>query len=139
VDAGEEEVRRLRELGEAMGASAVQRCLEVLGQAVSDMARAPDARLVLEVAVVRLARRELGTPVEVLAERVERLERALAALTAGAPLPAAPAAPPSAVPAPAPAGGTEPVDGNAGDDPAPGAAPPVGGGRPAASPRASLP
>jgi DNA polymerase III subunit gamma/tau len=100
VDASEEELARLRALGEAMGAGAVQRSLEVLGQAVSDMARAPDSRLLVEVAVVRLARRELGTPVEVLADRVERLERALAALQGGAPLP------PAAVPPPAaPAGG----------------------------------
>jgi DNA polymerase III subunit gamma/tau len=104
VDGSEEELARLRALGEAMGAGAVQRSLEVLGQAVSDMARAPDSRLLVEVAVVRLARRELGTPVEVLADRVERLERALAALQGGAPLPpatplapAAPAAAPAAV------------------------------------------
>jgi DNA polymerase III subunit gamma/tau len=104
VDASEEELHRLRALGEVMGASAVQRALEVVGQAVSDMAKAPDARLLLEVAVVRLSRRELGTPVEVLAERIDRLERALAALQGGAPLPPVAAPAPTSAAPPAPAG-----------------------------------
>ena len=36
---------------------------------------AADPRLVLEIALVRLARREAGTPLQALAERVDRLER----------------------------------------------------------------
>ena len=53
------------------------RTLETLGQAVVDMrgTDAADPRLVLEIALVRLARREAGTPLQALAERVDRLER----------------------------------------------------------------
>ncbi len=53
------------------------RTLETLGQAVVDMrgTDAADPRLVLEIALVRLTRREAGTPVQALAERIERLER----------------------------------------------------------------
>src|SRR5436190_18433177 len=57
---------------------------------------AADPRLVLEIALVRLARREAGTPLQALAERIDRLER-------GASLPAraddAPAPPPASPPA----------------------------------------
>jgi DNA polymerase-3 subunit gamma/tau len=61
-----------------MGAAMLVRTLETLGQAVVDMrgTDAADPRLVLEIALVRLARRDAGPPVQALAERVERLERA---------------------------------------------------------------
>ena len=63
----------------------------------------PTRGLVLEVAVVRVARREARTSVETLLERVERLERQLAAggvaPPGSAPAPApAPVAPPAAAP-----------------------------------------
>ena len=49
--------------------------IEILGQAIVDIRQqtVADPRLVLEVAVVRLARREARTSVETLLERVERL------------------------------------------------------------------
>ena len=64
-------------LGEQVGAPMLVRTLETLGQAVVDMrgTDAADPRLVLEIALVRLARREAGTPLQALAERVDRLER----------------------------------------------------------------
>ena len=51
--------------------------LETLGQAVVDMrgADAADPRLVLEIALVRLTRREAGPPLQTVVERIERLER----------------------------------------------------------------
>ena len=51
-------------LGEQLGAPMLVRTLETLGQAVVDMrgTDAADPRLVLEIALVRLARREAGTP-----------------------------------------------------------------------------
>lgn len=109
VDALEEELERLEAQGRAMGAAAVERAIETLGEAAVDMRRAPDPRLVLEVALVRLARRDTGTRAEVLLDRVERLERALdelrgTAMSAPAPT-SAPAAPaPTSAPA-APAAG----------------------------------
>lgn len=101
VDAPEEEQEQLRAAGEALGTAALVRALETLGQAVVDMrgAEAADPRLVLEVALVRLARRDTGTPLQALADRVDRLERAVSEGRVASP---AAAASPS-VPAPAPA------------------------------------
>ena len=79
---------RVRAVGEAMGNATLVRALETLGQAMVDMrgTDAADPRLVLEIALVRLARRESNVALATLADRVERLE-ALAA--DGAPRPPA--------------------------------------------------
>ncbi|MEX0664190.1 MAG: DNA polymerase III subunit gamma/tau [Acidimicrobiia bacterium] len=94
VDASEEEKERLRQLGLALGNAALVRAIETLGQAVTDMrgTEAADPRLVLEVALVRLSRRDAGPPLQTVVERIERLERALASG-------ATPASPASAAPA----------------------------------------
>jgi DNA polymerase-3 subunit gamma/tau len=107
VDRLAEEQARQRAQGEELGAGTVQRAIETLGAAVADMTRAPDARLVLEVAVVRLARRELGTQVEVLLDRVERLERTVEELRRGG-LALPPAAAPSVAAASPPGPGVPP-------------------------------
>jgi hypothetical protein len=62
-----------------MGNASLVRALETLGQAVVDMrgTDAADPRLVLEIALVRLARRDTGGPLQVLADRVDRLEQRL--------------------------------------------------------------
>ncbi len=80
VDAPEAEQERLRELGLALGNAALVRVIETLGQAVTDMrgTEAADPRLVLEVALVRLSRRDAGPPLQTVVERIERLERAMA-------------------------------------------------------------
>jgi DNA polymerase III subunit gamma/tau len=77
IDVPDEDLEALRGLGERMGAPMLVRTLETLGSAVVDMrgADAADPRLVLEIALVRLARRDAGPPLQALAERVERLER----------------------------------------------------------------
>jgi DNA polymerase III subunit gamma/tau len=88
VDAPADDQVALGALGEQMGAALLVRTLETLGQAVVDMrgTDAADPRLVLEIALVRLARREAGTPLQALAERIERLERgATPAAAASAP------------------------------------------------------
>jgi DNA polymerase-3 subunit gamma/tau len=79
VDAPVEDQEQLRELGEALGNAALVRTLETLGQAVVDMRGidAADPRLVLEVALVRLSRRDAGPPLQMLVERIERLERSV--------------------------------------------------------------
>jgi DNA polymerase-3 subunit gamma/tau len=124
VDAPDDAVDALAVLGDQVGAPMLVRMLETLGQAVVDMrgTDAADPRLVVEIALVRLARREAGTPLQALAERIDRLERggvaaaptaapgtttpaaapASPASRASAPVPAAAAAAPS-VPRPAPA------------------------------------
>ncbi|HEX5586883.1 MAG TPA: DNA polymerase III subunit gamma/tau, partial [Acidimicrobiia bacterium] len=77
VEAPEDQLARLTALGEQVGPGLLVRVLETLGQAVVDMrgTDAADPRLVLEIALVRLARRDAGPPLAVLLERVERLER----------------------------------------------------------------
>ncbi|MGH9013279.1 MAG: DNA polymerase III subunit gamma/tau [Acidimicrobiia bacterium] len=92
LDAPEEEQRRLEELGRALTNATLVRVLETLGQAVVDMrgTDAADPRLVLEIAVVRLSRRDAGPPLQTVVERIERLERAVTDLKAGA-APALPA------------------------------------------------
>jgi DNA polymerase-3 subunit gamma/tau len=77
---------------------AITRALELVGTALVDMRQAPDPRVDLEVALVRLTRPAADLSLEALADRVHRLERALA--EGGAPAASAPAVAPSA-PAPA--------------------------------------
>jgi DNA polymerase-3 subunit gamma/tau len=96
---------RLRDQAERLGLARLVRAMESLGLAQVDMREAPDPRVVLEVTLVRLARSELDSAPDALAERVTRLERALASRdglggTAGSPRPpareSAPPAPPAA-------------------------------------------
>ncbi len=83
LETPEEERAGLAAQGEALGAAGVVRALETLGEAAIEIRRAPDPRLVLEVTLVRLARRDVST-IEALAERLSRLERALDDLRGGA-------------------------------------------------------
>jgi DNA polymerase-3 subunit gamma/tau len=100
VDLPDDEQARLREAGQALGNAALVRTIETIGQAVTDMrgTDAADPRLVLEVALVRLSRRDAGPPLQTVVERIERLERSLAT---GAP-PPTPAGGATDTPAPAP-------------------------------------
>jgi DNA polymerase-3 subunit gamma/tau len=146
VDAPAEEQQRLTGLGEALGNAALVRVIETIGQAVVDMrgTDAADPRLVLEVALVRLSRRDAGPPLQTVVERIERLERAVAArdgrdpATAGgdASPPAAPPARPrpkktiggvraEATPAPAPDPPAAVADPSPPADPPPAAEPPA--------------
>jgi DNA polymerase-3 subunit gamma/tau len=99
-------VERLRDLATALGLAGMTRAIEMLGQTIVDVRgpSAPDPRLLVEVAVVRLARREARTPIDSLLERVERLEKQLASGgSVSAPPAAARSAPRRAANAPAPA------------------------------------
>lgn len=77
IDAPDEEQERLAEIGRVLGNAALVRVLETLGQAIVDMrgVDAADPRLVLEIALVRLSRREAGPALQTVLERLERLER----------------------------------------------------------------
>ncbi len=66
--------------------AAVTRALEVVGSALVDMRQSPDPRIDLEVALVRVTRPDTDASVSGLADRVARLEHALA----GGVAPAAP-------------------------------------------------
>jgi DNA polymerase-3 subunit gamma/tau len=101
LDVPPDEQERLRELGRVLGNTTLVRVLETLGQAVVDMrgTDAADPRLVLEIALVRLTRRDAGPPLQTVIERIERLERSVAALGQSD---AATGSNPSPAPAPAP-------------------------------------
>ena len=60
-----------------LGTPRIVKVIETLGLAVNDMRNAPDSRVVLEVALVRLVHRELQMGIESLLARVERLEKEL--------------------------------------------------------------
>jgi DNA polymerase-3 subunit gamma/tau len=88
-------------LAESMGLPRVVRGMEILGRALIDMRDAPDAQVVLEIALVRVARPDLDPGIEALAERVGTLERSSSA-GAPNPRPAARSEPITVVPIEAP-------------------------------------
>jgi DNA polymerase-3 subunit gamma/tau len=103
------EAERVAGLARRLSTAGVTRALEAIGTAVMDMRQAPDARVPLEVALVRLTRPELDTSVAALTERVARLEAALAGGTVALGASAGEtASPPSTSPEAAVAGRTQP-------------------------------
>lgn len=117
ITAAEQE--RAAEIAEEMSAAQLTRALETLGTALVEMRQAPDPRVHLEVALVRLCRSAGDGSVDALLERIEQLEARLASGAAPAPAATAPAtgAPVEARPAVRP-----PVE----DAPAPTVAPTAG-------------
>jgi DNA polymerase III subunit gamma/tau len=73
------ERQRLHDQAARLGLPRLVRAMELLGRAQVDMREAPDARVVLEVTLVRVARVDLDPSVAALAERVARLEQVAAA------------------------------------------------------------
>ena len=78
ASASGEELERLTSQAERLGLARLVRAMEALGLAQVDMREAPDARVVLEVTLVRLVRSDLDSAPDALAERLTRLEQALA-------------------------------------------------------------
>jgi DNA polymerase-3 subunit gamma/tau len=110
---------RAAEVGERLGAAGLTRALEVLGEALTELARKPDPRIVVEVALVRLTRPEADRSLDAVLERLDRLERGVGA-TAVASSPASPGVPATAGPAVTPvAGRPDGGPGGAGDPAAP--------------------
>ncbi len=62
-------------VAEQMGPASITRALEVIGTALIDMRQAPDPRVDLEVALLRLTRPDLDTDVAAIVARLERLEQ----------------------------------------------------------------
>ena len=100
VELTEDERARLAALATHLGTARLVRALETIGHAVADMrgTDATDPRLTLEIALVRIARRDTLPQIQSLVDRVERLEEALRNGIAGVGSPgasadAAPAAP----------------------------------------------
>jgi DNA polymerase-3 subunit gamma/tau len=97
--------------GRRLGPPAIVRALDAVGEALLAMKDAPDPRVTFEVALVRVTRPELDTSPAAIVERLEKLERGVAAgpITTGAtPATVAPAAaPPPPPPPPPPRPGTK--------------------------------
>ena len=95
----------IEEHARQLGAPGVTRALEVVGDAVTSMKEAVDARVALETALVRVARTDLDVAPSALLERIDKLERGIASAprveSNDAPRAAVAPAPPAAV-APAP-------------------------------------
>jgi len=78
-----------------LGAAGLVRGIEFLGAALADMRNAPDPRVLLDVATVQLTADSIGGDTGALLQRIERLERQVAAGVAAPadPKPAAPVDP----------------------------------------------
>ena len=112
-----------------LGAQRIVRVMEVLGSTMVEMRHAPDARLLLEVAIVQLASPAFDDSNENLLARVSQLEEAVAQLKehgVAAALPPAPVNPATgrakiggraSAPAPAPVDASLPVESPAQKDP----------------------
>ena len=103
VDLPPAEAEQAAELGRALGAATLVRAMETLGEAQSGMRDALDPRVSLEVALVRITAPEADASPAALLERIDRLERRLAAPAAPPPLPTQPASRPAPPPTPTPA------------------------------------
>jgi DNA polymerase-3 subunit gamma/tau len=91
----EEAVATVEAQAHRFGIPALVRAMEVLGQALIDMRDAPDPRITLEVALVRLAAPDADDSRGAILERLERLERLVGQRDAG---PAEAAQAPPAIP-----------------------------------------
>jgi DNA polymerase-3 subunit gamma/tau len=108
----EEAVATVEALATRFGTPALVRAMEVLGQALIDMRDAPDPRITLEVALVRLAAPEADDSRGAILERLERLERLVGqrdAVTADAGESAAGVPTVRSIPPPAPPVASPPV------------------------------
>jgi DNA polymerase-3 subunit gamma/tau len=70
----ESELTRARSRARSLGAPGLTRALETLGTAAVDMRQAPDPRVDIELALVRLTRPQMSGDLAGLTVRVERLE-----------------------------------------------------------------
>ena len=94
---------RVAEQGRRLGAATTVRAMEVLGEILVEMRHAPEPRLLLDVALVRLTNPATDASPAALVARLERLERAVAA---GGALPAA-----APTPTPTPEAAHRPTEG----------------------------
>jgi DNA polymerase-3 subunit gamma/tau len=75
---GAAERERAARVGAHLGAPGLTRALDVLGEALTELARKPDPRIVVEVALVRLTQPAADRALDAIIERLDRLERGLA-------------------------------------------------------------
>jgi DNA polymerase-3 subunit gamma/tau len=92
---------RVADQGKRLGAASTVRAMEVLGEMLVELRHAPDPRLMLDVALVRLVNADADTSPAALLARLERLEKTAAGGVAAATAP--PAETPAATPVTGPA------------------------------------
>jgi DNA polymerase III subunit gamma/tau len=92
---------RVAEQAHRLGAATTVRALETLGSLLVELRHAPDPRLLLDVALVRLTRVDTDSSTTALAARLDKLERAVASGQAARPSAAAPSSAPAVAAAPA--------------------------------------
>ncbi|MGI9032996.1 MAG: DNA polymerase III subunit gamma/tau [Acidimicrobiales bacterium] len=85
VSLPDDDLAKVEAQGRRLGPAAAVRAMEVLGEMLVAMRDAPDPRVLLEVALVRLCRPEADVSAAALLERLERLEQVVAALGRAAP------------------------------------------------------
>ena len=66
---------RAARVGERLGAAGLTRALDVLGESLVELARKPDPRIVVEVALVRLTQPATDRTLDAILDRLDRLER----------------------------------------------------------------
>ena len=131
----ESERARAQHFSTQLSPGALTHALEIIGTALVDMRQAPDPRIDLEVALVKLTRVASDTSLDALVDRIERLERRLERGVAPTDAPASVAAPPKPPPpAPPPAPPSAPARSAAPAAPTPAAAPEPLAAPPAAEP-----
>lgn len=84
----ERKAERIAEQAGRLGAARLVRAMEKLGEMLVEMRHAPDARLLLDVALVQLTHEAASSDMGAVLDRLDRLEKAMAD---GGPRPAAPA------------------------------------------------
>jgi DNA polymerase III subunit gamma/tau len=66
---------RAARIGARLGPAGLTRALDVLGESLVELARKPDPRIVVEVALVRLTQPSTDRTLDAILERLDRLER----------------------------------------------------------------
>ena len=94
----EHERARAADLAERMAPAAITRALETLGRALIGMRQAPDPRIDIEVALMRLCHPDEDRSLEALAQRIRQLEDRLDGAPATAAAPGSGSSPPSPSP-----------------------------------------
>jgi DNA polymerase-3 subunit gamma/tau len=66
---------RATRVGERLGPAGLTRALDVLGEALTELSRKPDPRVVVEVALIRITQPSTDRTLDAILERLDRLER----------------------------------------------------------------
>lgn len=115
--------QRVADQAQRLGPAGATRALELLGEAFVGIQDAPDPRVPLEVALVRLTRPDVDLSLSALVDRISRLEREGVPAPSQASPPPVPPVAPSPAPAPTPAASPPAAPSATPPEPAPSPAP----------------